>query len=282
MQMSMQQIDTTQSLRQIIAAHRELKRTVGLVPTMGALHAGHAALIRRAAAENGVVIVSDFVNPTQFNNPMDLRAYPRQLSQDAQLVKALGADILFAPSVEEMYPEPDERVFDLSPLDSVMEGAKRPGHFNGVAQIVSRLLTLVMPDRAYFGEKDYQQLLIVQRLVKQLELPVEIVPCPIVREEDGLAMSSRNQLLSAECRREAPRIQQALRGAADILSAQGIEAATQWVTEEINRGGVLQTEYVSFASADDLMPMSNYVPGVTMGFVAVQAGNVRLIDNCKY
>jgi len=249
---------------------------------MGALHAGHAALIRRAVAENGVVIVSDFVNPTQFNNPMDLRAYPRQLSQDAQLVKALGADILFAPSVEEMYPEPDERVFDLSPLDSVMEGAKRPGHFNGVAQIVSRLLTLVMPDRAYFGEKDYQQLLIVQRLVKQLELPVEIVPCPIVREEDGLAMSSRNQLLSAECRREAPRIQQALRGAADILSAQGIEAARQWVTEEINRGGVLQTEYVSFASADDLMPMSNYVPGVTMGFVAVQAGNVRLIDNCKY
>ena len=282
MQMSMQQIDTTQSLRQIIAAHRELKRTVGLVPTMGALHAGHAALIRRAVAENGVVIVSDFVNPTQFNNPMDLRAYPRQLSQDAQLVKALGADILFAPSVEEMYPEPDERVFDLSPLDSIMEGAKRPGHFNGVAQIVSRLLTLVMPDRAYFGEKDYQQLLIVQRLVKQLELPVEIVPCPIVREEDGLAMSSRNQLLSAECRREAPRIQQALRGAADILSAQGIEAARQWVTEEINRGGVLQTEYVSFASADDLMPMSNYVPGVTMGFVAVQAGNVRLIDNCKY
>ncbi len=282
MQMSMQQIDTTQSLRQIIAAHRELKRTVGLVPTMGALHAGHAALIRRAVAENGVVIVSDFVNPTQFNNPMDLRAYPRQLSQDAQLVKALGADILFAPSVEEMYPEPDERVFDLSPLDSVMEGAKRPGHFNGVAQIVSRLLTLVMPDRAYFGEKDYQQLLIVQRLVKQLELPVEIVPCPIVREEDGLAMSSRNQLLSAECRREAPRIQQALRGAADILSAQGIEAARQWVTEEINRSGVLQTEYVSFASADDLMPMSNYVPGVTMGFVAVQAGNVRLIDNCKY
>ena len=282
MQMSMQQIDTTQSLRQIIAAHRELKRTVGLVPTMGALHAGHAALIRRAVAENGVVIVSDFVNPTQFNNPMDLRAYPRQLSQDAQLVKALGADILFAPSVEEMYPEPDERVFDLSPLDSVMEGAKRPGHFNGVAQIVSRLLTLVMPDRAYFGEKDYQQLLIVQRLVKQLELLVEIVPCPIVREEDGLAMSSRNQLLSAECRREAPRIQQALRGAADILSAQGIEAARQWVTEEINRGGVLQTEYVSFASADDLMPMSNYVPGVTMGFVAVQAGNVRLIDNCKY
>ena len=282
MQMSMQQIDTTQSLRQIIAAHRELKRTVGLVPTMGALHAGHAALIRRAVAENGVVIVSDFVNPTQFNNPMDLRAYPRQLPQDAQLVKALGVDILFAPSVEEMYPEPDERVFDLSPLDSVMEGAKRPGHFNGVAQIVSRLLTLVMPDRAYFGEKDYQQLLIVQRLVKQLELPVEIVPCPIVREEDGLAMSSRNQLLSAECRREAPRIQQALRGAADILSAQGIEAARQWVTEEINRGGVLQTEYVSFASADDLMPMSNYVPGVTMGFVAVQAGNVRLIDNCKY
>lgn len=282
MQMSMQQIDTTQSLRQIIAAHRELKRTVGLVPTMGALHAGHAALIRRAVAENGVVIVSDFVNPTQFNNPMDLRAYPRQLSQDAQLVKALGADILFAPSVEEMYPEPDERVFDLSPLDSVMEGAKRPGHFNGVAQIVSRLLTLVMPDRAYFGEKDYQQLLIVQRLVKQLELPVEIVPCPIVREEDGLAMSSRNQLLSAECRREAPRIQQALRGAAEILRAQGIEAARQWVTEEINRGGVLQTEYVSFASADDLMPMSNYVPGVTMGFVAVQAGNVRLIDNCKY
>lgn len=282
MQMSMQQIDTTQSLRQIIAAHRELKRTVGLVPTMGALHAGHAALIRRAVAENGVVIVSDFVNPTQFNNPMDLRAYPRQLSQDAQLVKALGADILFAPSVEEMYPEPDERVFDLSPLDSVMEGAKRPGHFNGVAQIVSRLLTLVMPDRAYFGEKDYQQLLIVQRLVEQLELPVEIVPCPIVREEDGLAMSSRNQLLSAECRREAPRIQQALRGAADILSAQGIEAATQWVTEEINRSGVLQTEYVSFASANDLMPMSNYVPGVTMGFVAVQAGNVRLIDNCKY
>lgn len=282
MQMSMQQIDTTQSLRQIIAAHRELKRTVGLVPTMGALHAGHAALIRRAVAENGVVIVSDFVNPTQFNNPMDLRAYPRQLSQDAQLVKALGADILFAPSVEEMYPEPDERVFGLSPLDSVMEGAKRPGHFNGVAQIVSRLLTLVMPDRAYFGEKDYQQLLIVQRLVKQLELPVEIVPCPIVREEDGLAMSSRNQLLSAECRREAPRIQQALRGATDILSAQGIEAATQWVTEEINRSGVLQTEYVSFASANDLMPMSNYVPGVTMGFVAVQAGNVRLIDNCKY
>ena len=246
----MQRIDTQDELRRMLAAHRELGHSVGLVPTMGALHAGHASLIRRAVEENAVVVVSDFVNPTQFNNPSDLRNYPRTLDQDARLVEMLGATFLFAPSVQEMYPSPDTRVFDLAPLDTVMEGARRPGHFNGVAQIVSKLLELVLPDRAYFGEKDYQQLLIVKQMVRQLGLPSQIVGCPIVREADGLAMSSRNLLLSPECRKAAPSISAALRNALPTLSAQGVDAAKQKIANDINATTALRVEYVEMADPE--------------------------------
>ncbi len=278
----MQRIDTQDELRRMLAAHRELGHSVGLVPTMGALHAGHASLIRRAVEENAVVVVSDFVNPTQFNNPSDLRNYPRTLDQDARLVEMLGATFLFAPSVQEMYPSPDTRVFDLAPLDTVMEGARRPGHFNGVAQIVSKLLELVLPDRAYFGEKDYQQLLIVKQMVRQLGLPSQIVGCPIVREADGLAMSSRNLLLSPECRKAAPSISAALRNALPTLSAQGVDAAKQKIANDINATSALRVEYVEMADPETLAPVHEYAPGHAMAFVAVQAGSVRLIDNWKY
>ena len=249
---------------------------------MGALHGGHASLITRAVSECDLVVVSDFVNPTQFNNPEDLRTYPRSLEADVRLVASLGAQVLFVPSVQEMYPEPDKRVFDLAPLDTVMEGARRPGHFNGVAQIVSRLFELVEPDRAYFGEKDYQQLLIVRHMAHALGFKVEVVGCPIVREQDGLAKSSRNQLLTPEHRAVASTIYRTLQAAKQRLEQEGIAAATQFVELTINGTGLLHVEYFTIADATTLEPITRYVAGQARGFIAVQAGQVRLIDNIAY
>lgn len=277
----MLQVETRRRLRQLLDEDRAVGRSVGLVPTMGALHAGHASLIERAVQECDVVVVSDFVNPTQFNDPNDLRSYPRDLQSDIQLVASIGADYLFVPSVEEMYPEPDTRQFDLAPLDSVMEGAKRPGHFNGVAQIVSRLIELVSPDRSYFGEKDYQQLLIVRHMVRQLGLPGEVVGCPIVREADGLAMSSRNQLLSPECREIASLIHATLAKGREVIVNEGVDACHNYVVNGINASALLEVEYFSLADAETLSPVMEYTPGV-MGFIAVRAGRVRLIDNITY
>ena len=199
----MKLVHTVQELRAELDIQRKAGKKIGLVPTMGALHEGHASLVRRAVAENEIVVVSDFVNPTQFNDKNDLLKYPRTLEADCELLEKEGAAYVFAPSVEEVYPEPDTRQFSYAPLDTVMEGKYRPGHFNGVCQIVSKLFMMVEPDKAYFGVKDFQQLAIIREMVKQMHFPLEIVGCPIVREADGLALSSRNARLSEEERQQA-------------------------------------------------------------------------------
>ena len=206
----MKLIQSIQELRAELAACRQDGKTIGLVPTMGAWHAGHASLVKRAVAENDVVVVSDFVNPTQFNDKNDLLKYPRTLEADCDLLAACGATYVFAPSVEEMYPEPDTRQFSYAPLDTVMEGKFRPGHFNGVCQVVSKLFLIVEPTRAYFGEKDFQQLAIIREMVRRYPFDLQIVGCPIVREEDGLALSSRNARLDEGQRRQALQISQIL------------------------------------------------------------------------
>ena len=199
----MKVIHTIEDLQAGLSVLKAQGKKVGLVPTMGALHAGHASLVKRSVNENDVTVVSVFVNPTQFNDKNDLVKYPRTLEADCKLLEDCGATLVFAPSVEEMYPEPDTRQFGYAPLDTVMEGAFRPGHFNGVCQIVSKLFDAVKPHRAYFGEKDFQQLAIIREMVRQMKFDLEIVGCPIVREEDGLALSSRNARLSSDERENA-------------------------------------------------------------------------------
>lgn len=224
----MEIVHTIKDLQAALAALRAQGKTVGLVPTMGALHAGHASLVKRCVAENDAAVVSVFVNPTQFNDKNDLAKYPRTLDADCRLLEQCGAAFAFAPSVEEMYPEPDTRQFSYAPLDTVMEGKYRPGHFNGVCQIVSKLFEAVKPDRAYFGEKDFQQLAIIREMVRQLKFPLQIVGCPIVREEDGLALSSRNARLSAEERQQALKISQTLFASRDYAKSHTV-AETQKV-----------------------------------------------------
>ncbi len=278
----MQRVETCEELRRLLDAYRVLSRTIGLVPTMGALHAGHVSLIKRAMEENEVVVVTDFVNPTQFNNPNDFKTYPRDLFSDAKLVESIGATLFFTPSEQEMYPTPDTRSFSFGTLDTVLEGEHRPGHFTGVAQIVSKLFELVQPTRAYFGEKDFQQLLIIKELVKQLNFNIEIVPCPIVREADGLAMSSRNQLLSSECRREAPAIYATLASLGEGLKTQSLEHVKKEAVAKIEANTSLHVEYLEIADATTLLPIEEYLPGKTRILTAVQAGAVRLIDNVGY
>lgn len=278
----MQRVETCEELRHLLDAYRVLSRTIGLVPTMGALHAGHVSLIKRAMEENEVVVVTDFVNPTQFNNPNDFKTYPRDLFSDAKLVESIGATLFFTPSEQEMYPTPDTRSFSFGTLDTVLEGEHRPGHFTGVAQIVSKLFELVQPTRAYFGEKDFQQLLIIKELVKQLNFNIEIVPCPIVREADGLAMSSRNQLLSSECRREAPAIYATLASLGEALKTQSLEHVKKEAVAKIEANTSLHVEYLEIADATTLLPIEEYLPGKTRVLTAVQAGAVRLIDNVGY
>lgn len=280
----MQRVETCEELRRLLDAYRVLSRTIGLVPTMGALHAGHVSLIKRAMEENEVVVVTDFVNPTQFNNPNDFKTYPRDLFSDAKLVESIGATLFFTPSEQEMYSTPDTRTFSFGNLDKVLEGAHRPGHFNGVAQIVSKLFELVQPTRAYFGEKDFQQLLIIQELVRQLRMvDIKIVPCPIVREADGLAMSSRNQLLSSECRRDAPVIYEAIGSLTrEDLLYEPYALIKKNAIAKIESRGSLKVEYLEIVSAFTLNPIYSYVPNGTRVLTAVQAGAVRLIDNVGY
>ncbi len=302
----MQTVRTRQELKEALRGYRASGKRIGLVPTMGALHAGHASLVERAVRECDIVVVSDFVNPTQFNNPRDLETYPRCEAEDAALLKQCGASILFAPSVEEMYPVPDTSTFSFPPLDTVMEGARRPGHFNGVCQIVSKLLLLVEPAKAYFGRKDYQQLLVVRTLARSIGSQAEIVGCPIIRESDGLAMSSRNMLLTPAHRAEAPAIHRALAHSASTLFEKGLDGTRQWLKEQIEGNGILQLEYFTLSHAESLQEVVNvetndeghwvtlktgegietetipYTPGGLMGFVAVQAGEVRLIDNQQF
>lgn len=256
--------------------------TVGFVPTMGALHEGHLSLVKACRQSCDTVVVSIFVNPTQFNDPNDLKNYPRTEEADLKLLEAAGVDYVFAPSVEEVYPEPDTRVFDFGGLDRVMEGEHRPGHFNGVGQVVSRLFNIVKPDRAFFGEKDFQQLAIIRHMVRQLGMPIEIVGCPIVRDTDGLARSSRNMLLTPEHRKAAPHIYAVLREAVETLRGKvSVDEAKRLIAQRIDANPLLKTEYVEIAEADTLKPARTW--GEKVGdlrcFVAVHAGAIRLIDN---
>ncbi len=257
---------------------------LGFVPTMGALHEGHLSLVERARCESQTVVVSVFVNPTQFNDPNDLRNYPRTPEADIRMLEAAGVDVVFMPSVDEMYPTPDTRVFDFGMIDKVMEGATRPGHFNGVAQVVSRLFDMVRPAKAYFGEKDFQQIAVIKAMVRQLELSVEIVPCPIVRGEDGLALSSRNMLLAPEYRAAAPQIYAALKVGVEAVGNKTPEQVVNIVKEGIERGGLLRVIYVQIVDGTTLQPAESWcVPegGAIQCCVAVQAGDVRLIDNIR-
>ena len=260
-----------------------IRGAVGFVPTMGALHKGHISLVENAANENNVVIVSIFVNPTQFNNPEDLKRYPRNLENDLNMLKNVGCDLVFAPSVAEMYPVPDNRKFQFGALETVMEGKYRPGHFNGVAQVVSKLFDMVKPDKAYFGLKDFQQLAIVKSMVKQLNMPVEIVPCPIIREKSGLAMSSRNELLSAEERENASIISETIFMAKELAGQKSVKELVKWVTERINKNPFLNVEYFEIVDDTNLQPIKNWEDeNIKVGCIAVYCGKVRLIDNIVF
>ena len=255
---------------------------IGFVPTMGALHAGHRSLVERARRENGTVVVSVFVNPTQFNDKNDLKHYPRTPEADARLLEEAGADFVLMPTVEEIYPQPDTRQFDFGLIDKVMEGATRPGHFNGVAQVVSRLFDIVRPARAYFGEKDFQQIAVIKSMVAQLALPIEIVECAIVRGEDGLALSSRNTLLDAAHRAAAPHIYATLRAAVTQSQEMAPARLKEWVTAEVERNPLLKVIYYQSVDARTMQEVAAWddYPRI-QGCIAVQAGDIRLIDNIR-
>ena len=266
---------------------RKEGKSVGLVPTMGALHEGHASLIRRSVKENDVTVVSIFLNPTQFNDKGDLERYPRNLKADCKLVDSCGAQYVFAPSVEEMYPEPDTRHFEFPPQTTVMEGARRPGHFNGVCQVVSRLFYITRPDRAYFGEKDWQQIAVVKRLVKYIGMDktLKIVECPIVRDEDGLAKSSRNSLLTAQERAIAPNIYRALKDSVEYAKTHTVEETHDKVVDEINAVDGLEVEYFEIVDGDTLVDVQSWDDSkYIVGCITVYCGKtpIRLIDHIKY
>ena len=255
---------------------------IGFVPTMGALHAGHRSLVERARRENGTVVVSVFVNPTQFNDKNDLKHYPRTPEADARLLEEAGADFVLMPMVEEIYPQPDTRQFDFGLIDKVMEGATRPGHFNGVAQVVSRLFDIVRPARAYFGEKDFQQIAVIKSMVAQLALPIEIVECAIVRGEDGLALSSRNTLLDAAHRAAAPHIYATLRAAVTQSQEMAPARLKEWVTAEVERNPLLKVIYYQSVDARTMQEVAAWDDSPRIqGCIAVQAGDIRLIDNIR-
>lgn len=279
----MKVIHTIKDLQAELSVLKAQGKKVGLVPTMGALHAGHASLVKRSVNENEVTVVSVFVNPTQFNDKNDLVKYPRTLDADCKLLEACGATYAFAPSVEEMYPEPDTRQFSYAPLDTVMEGAFRPGHFNGVCQIVSKLFEAVKPHRAYFGEKDFQQLAIIREMVRQMQFDLEIVGCPIVREEDGLALSSRNARLSAEERKNALKISQTLFKSRTFAATHTVSETLKFVEDAIAAVPGLRLEYFEIVDGNTLQKVDNWnQTSYVVGCITVFCGDVRLIDNIKY
>lgn len=263
---------------------RKQGKKIGLVPTMGALHEGHASLVKRSVEENDVTVVSVFVNPTQFNDKNDLKSYPRDLEADCRLLESCRADYVFAPEVEEMYPVPDTRVFEFPPVSTVMEGAHRPGHFNGVCQVVSRLFYIVRPHRAYFGEKDWQQIAVVKAMVNYLGLAVAIVECPIVRDTDGLARSSRNALLTPGERAIAPRIYEALSQSVTYAKSHTVAETHDWVVSRINAVDGLDVEYFSIVDGDTLLDVRSWDASSVVGCITVYCGSrpVRLIDHIRY
>lgn len=284
----MQIINTKQELTSQMAACVRQGKTIGFVPTMGALHAGHASLVKRACKENDVCVVSVFVNPTQFNNKEDLLKYPRNIAKDAELLADLGVHFVFAPSPEEMYsPEEMENafVFDFAGLDQVMEGKMRPGHFNGVVQVVSRLFDLVQPTRAYFGEKDFQQLAIIHHMVERSSMAerytnLQIIDCPIIREDSGLAMSSRNERLSQEEKETAVAISKTLFASKEWAKSANVKEVQQQVINTINSVEGLEVEYYEIVDKNTLQPTDKW--GNAVGCVTVYCGPVRLIDNIRY
>jgi pantoate--beta-alanine ligase len=272
-------VNTIQELQNKLK-ERKSSGTIGFVPTMGALHEGHLSLVDKAATENGTVVVSIFVNPTQFNDPKDLERYPRTLENDLEILKPRACDIVFAPNANEVYPKTDTRKFNFGELESVMEGKHRSGHFNGVAQVVSKLFNMVKPDKAYFGLKDFQQLAIIKSMVKQMELPVQIIPCAIIREKNGLAMSSRNELLTTEQRKNAALLQKTLLNAKEQKGHKSVEEITDWAIEIINKNPFLDVEYFEIVDDEQLQPIKNWNENKSViACVAAFCGKVRLIDN---
>ena len=284
----MQILTTKHELTQQVAACKRQGKTIGLVPTMGALHDGHASLVKKAVAENDVVFVSVFVNPTQFNNKEDLAKYPRNLERDAQLLESIGAHFVFAPTPDEMYTAEEMNttfVYDFEGLDKVMEGKMRPGHFNGVVQVVSRLFYLVQPDRAYFGEKDFQQLAIIHQMVERSALKdtfgdLKIIGCPIVRQADGLAMSSRNERLSESEKKLATNIYRILKSSVESAKKASVREVEKQVTDAINAIDGLEVEYYEIVDKTTLLPAKDFSNAI--GCVTVYCGPVRLIDNIMY
>lgn len=280
---TMEVISKITLLRERLSQLRSEGNSIGFVPTMGALHEGHASLVRRSVKENDVTVVSVFLNPTQFNDPKDLERYPRTLEADCRLLETCGADIVFAPSVKEIYPEPDTRQFSYPPTDSVMEGAMRPGHFNGVCQIVSKLFSYVEPDRVYLGEKDYQQIAVIRRMVDDLGFKVQIVPCPVVRQSDGLALSSRNALLSDEERVTAANIYRIMNESRSLGLT--VQQTHDYVVEEINSIPGLTVQYFSIVDGDSLADVSSWEDTQSIvGCITVFCGTkpIRLIDHIRY
>ena len=276
----METITNSEELRRALGSRA--RSGIGFVPTMGALHAGHRSLVERARRECATVVVSVFVNPTQFNDKTDLKNYPRTPEADLRLLEEVGADYVFMPSVEEVYPEPDTRTFDFGMIDKVMEGATRPGHFNGVAQVVSRLFDLVKPAKAYFGEKDFQQIAVIREMVRQLRIPVEIIPCPIVRGEDGLALSSRNTLLDTDHRTAAPYIYKVLKAAVEKSHQTTPDQLAAWVTAQVESNPLLKVIYFQVVDAATMQQVRTWEESPAIqGCIAVQAGDIRLIDNIK-
>ncbi|MDD5780360.1 MAG: pantoate--beta-alanine ligase [Bacteroidales bacterium] len=278
-------VNSVQALEQAVAEVRDAQKSIGLVPTMGALHEGHASLVRQSVSENGCTVVSVFVNPTQFNDKNDLSNYPRDLEADTRLLSALGVDIVFAPTVEAVYPEPDNRVFSYPPIDAVMEGARRPGHFNGVCQIVSKLFMWVQPDRAYFGEKDYQQIAVVRAMVRDQGFHLELRPCPIVREESGLALSSRNALLTPAERVIASHIYATLTASVEFAHTHSVVETQAEVVRQLNATEGLEVEYFQIVDGQTLQPVTQWDEADSIvGCITVYCGSrpVRLIDNIKY
>lgn len=279
----MQVVKHINDLRTILSDKRKEGLSIGFVPTMGALHQGHLSLVEQAGEKTGFVVVSIFVNPTQFNDKGDLQRYPRDLQRDVDLLTPTACRLVFAPESEEIYPEPDTRQFNFGLLEQVMEGKFRPGHFNGVAQVVSRLFDIVEPDKAFFGQKDFQQLAIINEMVRKIKLPVEIIPCPIIRESDGLAMSSRNMLLTSDQRKNAAYISATLFEAVNKTGELNVEELCNWVTNRVNKNEYLNTEYFEIVDSVSLLPVKNWSdPCRKVGCIAVHCGKIRLIDNIEF
>ncbi|MBQ6668228.1 MAG: pantoate--beta-alanine ligase [Bacteroidales bacterium] len=278
----MEIIRTRDAMQQAVAAFKKEGKTIGFVPTMGALHEGHLTLMRLAQQENDIAVCSIFVNPTQFNNPTDLERYPRNPEKDAEAVSGI-VDIAFIPSVEEMYPKQPTETYDFGDIEKVMEGPSRPGHFQGVGMVVSRLFELVQPDRAYFGKKDYQQVAIIRRLVELKKYPIEIVPVEIVRADDGLALSSRNALLHPDKRAKAPFIYRTLKQAKEMATGHTLQEVEQWIKERIGSDSDFELEYIQIADAETLQPIGSFADAAhVVACITVWLDGVRLIDNIEF